>query len=134
MILATGFDRADPLASLLILSGNAGTPGKGFPEGPFGSQVELRELVDLAEQRGVVEHGEQLNQVCIAGSALHGQRTLGRGGQHEHRIQRFGNLGQPAETGHTGPGENDGVQVGLRAVHPGDTTVDVPADRRDLQL
>jgi CBS domain containing-hemolysin-like protein len=47
------------LASLLILIGNAVTPGKGFPEGPFGSQVELRELVDLAEQRGVVEHGER---------------------------------------------------------------------------
>jgi CBS domain containing-hemolysin-like protein len=49
----------NPLASLLILIGNAVTPGKGFPEGPFGSQVELRELVDLAEQRGVVEHGER---------------------------------------------------------------------------
>ncbi len=49
----------NPLASLLILIGNAVTPGKGFPEGPFGSQVELRELVDLAEERGVVEHGER---------------------------------------------------------------------------
>jgi CBS domain containing-hemolysin-like protein len=49
----------NPLASLLILIGNAVTPGRGFPEGPFGSQVELRELVDLAEQRGVVEHGER---------------------------------------------------------------------------
>ncbi|WP_091664880.1 hemolysin family protein [Micromonospora auratinigra] len=49
----------NPLASLLILIGNAVTPGKGFREGPFASQVELRELVDLAEQRGVVEHGER---------------------------------------------------------------------------
>src|SRR5262245_504128 len=49
----------NPLASLLILIGNAFTPGKGFREGPFASQVELRELVDLAEQRGVVEHGER---------------------------------------------------------------------------
>ncbi|HEY2794308.1 MAG TPA: hemolysin family protein [Micromonosporaceae bacterium] len=48
-----------PLASLLILVGNAFTPGKGFREGPFASQIELRELVDLAEQRGVVEHGER---------------------------------------------------------------------------
>ncbi|MFD0742261.1 hemolysin family protein [Phytohabitans flavus] len=48
-----------PLASLLILIGNAVTPGKGFREGPFASQIELRELVDLAEQRGVVEHGER---------------------------------------------------------------------------
>jgi CBS domain containing-hemolysin-like protein len=48
-----------PLASLLILVGNAITPGRGFREGPFASEVELRELVDLAEQRGVVEHGER---------------------------------------------------------------------------
>ena len=49
----------NPLASLLILIGNAFTPGKGMREGPFATQVELRELVDLAEQRGVVEHGER---------------------------------------------------------------------------
>jgi len=48
-----------PLATLLIRIGNAFTPGKGFREGPFATQVELRELVDLAEQRGVVEHGER---------------------------------------------------------------------------
>ena len=58
--LVRGLGRAlNPLASLLILIGNAVTPGRGFPEGPFGSQVELRELVDLAEERGVVEHGER---------------------------------------------------------------------------
>ncbi|MBA3798229.1 MAG: HlyC/CorC family transporter, partial [Geodermatophilaceae bacterium] len=38
---------------------NALTPGPGFREGPFSSEVELRELVDLAEARGVVEHGER---------------------------------------------------------------------------
>jgi CBS domain containing-hemolysin-like protein len=48
-----------PLTSLLILLGNAITPGRGFREGPFATEVELRELVDLAEQRGVVEHGER---------------------------------------------------------------------------
>jgi CBS domain containing-hemolysin-like protein len=48
-----------PLASLLILIGNAVTPGKGYRQGPFATTVELRELVDLAEQRGVVEHGER---------------------------------------------------------------------------
>jgi CBS domain containing-hemolysin-like protein len=41
-----------PLASLLILIGNAVTPGKGYRQGPFATTVELRELVDLAEQRG----------------------------------------------------------------------------------
>ena len=48
-----------PLATLLIRIGNAVTPGEGFREGPFATQVELRELVDLAEQRGVVEHDER---------------------------------------------------------------------------
>ncbi|MGH3871394.1 MAG: hemolysin family protein [Pseudonocardiaceae bacterium] len=47
-----------PLSRLLIMVGNAITPGRGFPEGPFSSEVELRELVDLAGQRGVVEAGE----------------------------------------------------------------------------
>ncbi|MBV9822514.1 MAG: HlyC/CorC family transporter [Actinobacteria bacterium] len=48
-----------PLASLLIMLGNAITPGKGLREGPFSSEVEIRELVDLAESRGVVERGER---------------------------------------------------------------------------
>jgi CBS domain containing-hemolysin-like protein len=48
-----------PLASLLILVGNAVTPGRGFRAGPFSSEVELRELVDMAEESGVVEHGER---------------------------------------------------------------------------
>ncbi len=48
-----------PVTNLLILLGNALTPGRGFREGPFSTEVELRELVDLAEARGVVEHGER---------------------------------------------------------------------------
>ncbi|MGC7094179.1 hemolysin family protein [Amycolatopsis lurida] len=48
-----------PLSRLLILLGNAITPGKGFREGPFTSEVELRELVDLAQERGVVEDSER---------------------------------------------------------------------------
>ena len=48
-----------PLASWLILLGNALTPGRGFRAGPFASEVELRELVDMAERGGVVEHGER---------------------------------------------------------------------------
>jgi CBS domain containing-hemolysin-like protein len=48
-----------PIATLLILIGNAITPGRGFRDGPFSSEVELRELVDLAEERGVVESGER---------------------------------------------------------------------------
>ncbi|MGH3993387.1 MAG: hemolysin family protein, partial [Pseudonocardiaceae bacterium] len=48
-----------PLTRLLILVGNAITPGRGFREGPFSSEVELRELVDMASDRGVVEPGER---------------------------------------------------------------------------
>ncbi|HEY6422083.1 MAG TPA: CNNM domain-containing protein [Pseudonocardiaceae bacterium] len=47
-----------PLSRLLIVVGNAITPGRGFPAGPFTSEVELRELVDIAGERGVVEAGE----------------------------------------------------------------------------
>ena len=48
-----------PLAKLLILVGNAITPGPGFREGPFSTEVELRELVDMASTRGVVDEGER---------------------------------------------------------------------------
>jgi CBS domain containing-hemolysin-like protein len=48
-----------PLATILTVLGNAITPGKGFRDGPFSSEVELRELVDLAEERGVVEQSER---------------------------------------------------------------------------
>jgi CBS domain containing-hemolysin-like protein len=48
-----------PLSRLLILIGNAITPGRGFREGPFSTEVELRELVDLAGERGVVDEDER---------------------------------------------------------------------------
>jgi CBS domain containing-hemolysin-like protein len=48
-----------PVAQLLILVGNAITPGRGFSEGPFASEAELRELVDLAEASSVIESGER---------------------------------------------------------------------------
>ena len=48
-----------PIPALLILLGNAITPGKGFSEGPFSTETELRELVDLAEASAVIESGER---------------------------------------------------------------------------
>ncbi|MET3963349.1 CBS domain containing-hemolysin-like protein [Marmoricola sp. OAE513] len=48
-----------PVPQLLIKLGNALTPGKGFSEGPFGSEAELRELVDLAEASSVIESDER---------------------------------------------------------------------------
>ncbi len=47
-----------PLASLFILIGNALTPGKGYRQGPFASQAELRELVDRAEADQVIADDE----------------------------------------------------------------------------
>ena len=48
-----------PLPRLLIMIGNALTPGKGFIDGPFATEAELRELVDLAEASEVIESGER---------------------------------------------------------------------------
>jgi CBS domain containing-hemolysin-like protein len=48
-----------PLPKLLIVVGNAITPGRGFREGPFSTETELRELVDLAEASSLIESGER---------------------------------------------------------------------------
>ncbi len=48
-----------PLSRLLILLGNAITPGKGFREGPFSSETELREMVDIAEASALIEADER---------------------------------------------------------------------------
>jgi CBS domain containing-hemolysin-like protein len=48
-----------PVPRLLILLGNALTPGRGFSAGPFASEAELRELVDIAEASSVIEAEER---------------------------------------------------------------------------
>ncbi|WP_433697959.1 hemolysin family protein [Nocardiopsis sp. CA-288880] len=49
-----------PLAQLLVGAGRAITPrGKGDREGPFSTEVELRQLVDLAEQGEVIDAEER---------------------------------------------------------------------------
>ena len=48
-----------PIPRLLILVGNAITPGRGFREGPFSSETELREMVDIAEATELIEAGER---------------------------------------------------------------------------
>jgi len=48
-----------PVPRLLILVGNALTPGRGFADGPFASEAELREMVDLAEASSVIESDER---------------------------------------------------------------------------
>ena len=48
-----------PVSQLMILIGNALTPGRGFSEGPFTSEAELRELVDMAEASALIEDDER---------------------------------------------------------------------------
>jgi CBS domain containing-hemolysin-like protein len=61
-----------PLARLLILVGNAVTPGKGYRDGPFSSEAELRDLVERAQERGVVEQSERdmINSVFELGDTI----------------------------------------------------------------
>ncbi len=47
-----------PIAQLMILLGNALTPGKGYADGPFASEAELRDFVDIAEANELIEAGE----------------------------------------------------------------------------
>ncbi len=62
----------NPLARLLIVLGNALTPGKGFAEGPFASEAELREMVDLAEKSSLIESVESrmIHQIFELGDTL----------------------------------------------------------------
>ena len=48
-----------PLPRLLIALGNAVTPGQGFRDGPFTSEAELRDMVDLAEASKVIQSDER---------------------------------------------------------------------------
>jgi len=48
-----------PVARLLVALGNAVTPGRGYPDGPFESEAELRDLVDLAGENSLIEAGER---------------------------------------------------------------------------
>ncbi|MGC0414614.1 hemolysin family protein [Embleya sp. AB8] len=61
-----------PLPRLLILLGNALTPGKGFREGPFASEAELRAFVDLAEKDSLIEGDERemLHSVLQLGDTI----------------------------------------------------------------
>ncbi len=61
-----------PVTKLLIAIGNAITPGKGFRSGPFTNEAELRDLVDQAHERGLVESDEHemINSVFELGDTL----------------------------------------------------------------
>ncbi len=48
-----------PLAKVLIAFGNAVTPGKGYADGPFQSEAELRDFVDIAGESALIEADER---------------------------------------------------------------------------
>ncbi len=58
--LVVGFRRVlGPLARLLVTLGNAVTPGRGYRDGPFQTEADLRDLVDLAGESALIEAGER---------------------------------------------------------------------------
>jgi CBS domain containing-hemolysin-like protein len=48
-----------PVARMLVALGNAVTPGRGYRDGPFESEAELRDLVDMAEEALLIEAEER---------------------------------------------------------------------------
>jgi CBS domain containing-hemolysin-like protein len=48
-----------PVARLLVILANAVTPGRGYRDGPFESEAELRDLVDLARESSLIEDEER---------------------------------------------------------------------------
>jgi CBS domain containing-hemolysin-like protein len=60
------------LTKALIAVGNAITPGRGYPEGPFATEDELRAYVDLAEASNEIEADERkmIHSVVDLGDTL----------------------------------------------------------------
>lgn len=59
MVLSTLTRILGPVARLLIWLGNLIAPGSGFRDGPYATEVELREMVDIAQEHGIVEVEER---------------------------------------------------------------------------
>ncbi len=61
-----------PIARLLVTVGNAVTPGRGYRDGPFENEAELRDLVDLAGDSQLIEaeEREMIHSVFELGDTL----------------------------------------------------------------
>jgi CBS domain containing-hemolysin-like protein len=61
-----------PLTRLLVLVGNMVTPGRGLRDGPFASEAELRQFVDIAQESQLIEIGEHrmIHSVIDLGDTL----------------------------------------------------------------
>lgn len=69
-----------PVARLLVSIGNAVTPGRGYRDGPFRSEAELRDLLDLAGESELIEDEERdmLHSVFELGDTLAGEVMVPR--------------------------------------------------------
>ena len=83
-----------PLPRLLIALGNAITPGRGIRGGPFSTETELRELVDIAEATSVIEAEERrmIHSVFDLGDTLTREVMVPR--NDVVYIERYKNLRQ----------------------------------------
>jgi len=61
-----------PVARLLVLLANAVTPGRGFRDGPFESEAELRDFVDMAGESSLIqaEEREMIHSVFELGDTV----------------------------------------------------------------
>lgn len=48
----------NPVAQLMVLIGNALTPGRGYADGPFATEAEFLDMVSVAEEHEVIEDRE----------------------------------------------------------------------------
>ena len=111
-----------PIPQLLILIGNAITPGKGFREGPFSTEAELRELVDLAEA-SARDRVRRAQDDPLGLRARRHHRARGDGPAHRRRLHRA-----PQE-----PAPDDVAVPAQRLLpHPGDRRE--PRRHRRLRL
>ncbi len=98
-----------PFVSLLILIGNALTPGKGYREGPFASQAELARAGRPG--RGRPGHrGRRGRDAALGVRARRHDRARGHGAAHGDGLDRAAQ--DPA------PGDVPGAAIGLLP-HPG---------------
>ncbi|QGU07924.1 Magnesium and cobalt efflux protein CorC [Corynebacterium occultum] len=59
MVLSALATVLGPVIRLLIWIGNFISPGSGFRDGPYATEIELREMVDIAQEHGIVEVEER---------------------------------------------------------------------------
>ena len=52
----------NPISKVLIGIGNILAPGRGFQDGPYSTEVELKEMVEIAQSKGEIEVDSRMVQ------------------------------------------------------------------------